>query len=138
VTSPDGAGFGEANAATSDSRRHIAASLGGWAADYPNPIDYLDLLLSCHAFTPNSESNLNTSEFCNATSDALVQAAEAVQTRDPALGSFRWQKADREVVDQAPWVPLVNGIGIDVLSARVGNYQRNLEWSVLLDQLWVR
>ena len=83
VTSPDGAGFGEANAATSDSRRHIAASLGGWAADYPNPIDYLDLLLSCHAFTPNSESNLNTSEFCNATSDALVQAAEAVQTTGP-------------------------------------------------------
>jgi ABC-type transport system substrate-binding protein/class 3 adenylate cyclase len=138
VTSPDGAGFGEANAATSDSRRHIAASLGGWAADYPNPIDYLDLLLTCHAFTPNSPSNLNTSEFCNSASDALVRSAEAVQTRDPALGSRLWQKADREVVDQAPWVPLVNGIGIDVVSARVGNYQRNSEWSVLLDQLWVR
>ena len=39
--------------------------------------------------------------------------------------------------DQAPWLALVDPRGTDLVSARVGNYQRHLQWGVLLDQLWV-
>jgi hypothetical protein len=35
-------------------------------------------------------------------------------------------------------VPLVNPLGIVLVSARVGNYQRNPAFGILLDQLWVR
>jgi ABC-type transport system substrate-binding protein len=49
-----------------------------------------------------------------------------------------WQQADQEAVNQAPWVPLVNGLGLDVISHRVGNYQHNSQWGALLDQLWVK
>ena len=101
-------------------------------------VDFLDLLLSCSSFVPGSITNLNTAEFCDPVFDGLIHQAESVQVRDPAHGAALWQQADREAVDKAPWAPIVSGAGVDVVSARVGNYQRNPEWSVLLDQLWVR
>jgi len=137
ITSPDGEGFGEWNDATSDSNRRVSAVLTGWAADYPNPIDFLDLLLSCRSYVPHSTTNLNTAELCDATLDGLIDKAEAVQVRDPARGAVLWQAADQRSVDLAAWVPLLTEVSTNVLSARVGNYQHNAEWNVLLDQLWV-
>jgi peptide/nickel transport system substrate-binding protein len=138
VTTANGEGFGEWNTAASDSKQRVSAVLTGWTADYPNPIDFLDLLLSCRSFVPGSATNLNTAEFCDPRVDELIHEAEAAQVRDPARGAALWQRADRETVDQAPWVPLLSGVSTDVLSARIGNYQHNPEWTVLLDQLWVR
>jgi ABC-type transport system substrate-binding protein len=46
-------------------------------------------------------------------------------------------QVDRRVVDAAPWVFLVNPVGFDFVSERVGNYQRHPQWGVLLAQLWV-
>ncbi len=137
VTPATSDGFGEWNTTTANSKFRVSAVMTGWAADYPNPADFIDLLLSCRSFVPGSPRNLNTSEFCDADLDKLIRQAEAVQVRDPGQGSRLWQEADREAVDQAPWVPILNGVGVNVLSARTGNYQWNPEWSVLLDQLWV-
>jgi peptide/nickel transport system substrate-binding protein len=138
ITSPDGEGFGAWNDAASDSNRRVSAVLTGWAADYPNPIDFLDLLLSCKSYVAGSTRNLNTAELCDPTLDRLIARAEAVQVRDPARGAALWQAADRRAVDLAAWVPLMTEVNTDVVAARVGNYQHNAEWSVLLDQLWVR
>ena len=44
---------------------------------------------------------------------------------------------DRELTDQAPWVPLFTPSLPDLTSARVGNYADN-NGAVLLDQPWVR
>lgn len=46
-------------------------------------------------------------------------------------------QADRQITDQALFVPLVTPSIIDFLSRRVGNYQYNAQRGVLLDQLWV-
>jgi hypothetical protein len=40
-------------------------------------------------------------------------------------------------VDLALWAPLLNE-GSDFVSARVRNYQYNLSYGVLLDQIWVK
>ena len=138
MTPPNGAGYGEWNAAASDSNLHVSAVLTGWSADYPNPADFLDLLLSCQSYVPGSINNLNTSELCDPQLDHLIHQAEAVQVDNPARGAALWQSADRRAVDLATWVPLLNDVSTDVLSTRTGNYQNNSEWSVLLDQLWVR
>jgi peptide/nickel transport system substrate-binding protein len=138
VTPATGAGFGQWNNATADSKRRVSAVLTAWAADYPNPSDFLDLLLSCSAFVPGSVTNLNTAELCDSRLDSRIHDAEAVQSSDSAHGAELWQEADREAVDQAPWAPLLNDVGTDVLASGVGNYQHNPEWSILLDQLWVR
>jgi len=137
LTPPTSEGFGEWSAAAADSRLRVSAVVTGWAADYPNPIDFLDLLLSCRSFVPGTVTNLNSAEFCDRGLDNLIHRAEATQVRDPALGARLWQAADRRAVNAAPWAPLLTSVGTDVLSARTGNYAHNPEWSVLLDQLWV-
>ena len=56
------------------------------------------------------------------------------------LENVRVRAGFRELVDQAPWVPLFTPRFADFVSERVGNYQANTYASstVLLDQLWVR
>jgi hypothetical protein len=49
-----------------------------------------------------------------------------------------WQGVDRALTQAAPWVPMVNDISNDVVSARVGNYQVSPLTGALLGQLWVR
>ena len=50
-----------------------------------------------------------------------------------------WERVDRLIVNQAPWVPLANRKVIDVLSRRAGNYQYSpAGLGMLIDQLWVR
>jgi peptide/nickel transport system substrate-binding protein len=83
VTPATGAGFGAWNDTTANSKDRVSAVLSGWTADYPNPIDFLDLLLSCNAFVPASPTNLNTAELCDPRLDALIHQAEATQVRGP-------------------------------------------------------
>jgi len=45
---------------------------------------------------------------------------------------------DRDAVDQAVWVPLVNPRLIDLVSARVRNYQFHPYWCIMADQIWLR
>ncbi len=107
------------------------------AIDWGVKADFLGLLLTCNSYAPASPTNQNTSEFCDHRLDRLVRAAEAAPAEDPTTAAKLWQQADQEAVHHAPWVPLVNDLGRDVISRRVGNYQHNPQWGVLLDQLWV-
>jgi peptide/nickel transport system substrate-binding protein len=66
-----------------------------------------------------------------------IERALTAQATDPEAARGLWERIDRQIVDQAPWVPLVNPKVVDVLSKRVGNYQYN-PYGVLIDQLWVR
>ena len=62
-----------------------------------------------------------------------------VEATDPDAARRIWERVDRETVDQAPWVPLVNPKEIDILSKRVGNYQYSPNgYGMMFDQLWVR
>ncbi len=120
--------------AVADPHMRIQVSLaGGWLADYPSPIDFFDILLTCR-----TAAGLNVDKFCDPRFDSLVHAADAAQATDPTRALELWQEADREAVNQAPWVPLTNNLGLHVVSARVGNYQHNPQWGILLDQLWVK
>jgi ABC-type transport system substrate-binding protein len=121
-----------------DSRDRVQAGFFPWSQDYPVPSDFVGPLLSCGSFLPASPANLNTAEFCDPRIDAQAQHAHTLQLRAPAAAVGRWAAIDRELVDEAPWVPLYNPRDLTVLSARVGNYQFHPYWSLLLDQLWVR
>jgi peptide/nickel transport system substrate-binding protein len=64
-------------------------------------------------------------------------AARTDRALDPAKARNLAETIDREVTDQAPWVPLFTPQSIDLTSARVGNYQAE-RGRTLLDQLWVK
>ncbi len=121
-----------------DSSANVQAAVSNWYADYPAPSDFINPLLSCSAFVPHSTANLNEARFCDPTVQKLIDQALQTQTNEPASAPALWARTDHAIVDQAPWVPLVNRLGVDIVSARVGNYQRNPQFGVLLDQLWVR
>jgi YVTN family beta-propeller protein len=117
---------------------HAQAGLDAWYADYPAPSNFIQQLLSCQAISRVPGTNIDESEFCDAGIDRRIQAALALQTTDPAAAGSAWAALDHAITDDAPWVPLVNDRGWDLVSARVGDYQHNPEWGALLDQMWVQ
>ena len=74
---------------------------------------------------------------CDPKLDAIVEQARDLQATDASAAADKWAEADRMVVDLAPWAPLLNE-GSDFVSARVRNYQYDLSYGVLLDQIWVK
>ena len=67
-----------------------------------------------------------------------MNQADQLQISNPQAAATVWATVDREITDLAPWVPLVSLRFADFTSARVGDYQYNPIWGILLDQLWVR
>jgi peptide/nickel transport system substrate-binding protein len=121
-----------------DSRSHIQVGWFAWTQDYPAPSDLIPLLLTCRAFQPHSQSNLNAAEFCDHRVDAAVQRAQTLEPSAPGSASQAWAAIDRQITDQAPWLPLYNPRLDLATSSRVGNYQYHPFFALLLDQLWVR
>ena len=119
-----------------DSRTHAQAGLLVWIADYPVASNFFQLF-RCSSFAANTPFNLNFSEFCDRTTDALVARAQALQPADPERASEAWAQVDQRVVDQAAVAPLYVKRAVDLLSRRVGNYEFNPQAGVLIDQLWV-
>jgi YVTN family beta-propeller protein len=124
--------------AVSDSRRRAQLGFAAWAADYPAASAFINVLLTCKSFRPGSEAQVNIAEFCDPEIDAKIKRALALQANDPAAAGPLWADIDRSIVDKAPWVPTHTSKGLSFVSKRVGNYQYNPQWGVLLDQLWVR
>lgn len=96
------------------------------------------MLLSCRAFQPRDPSNLNAAEFCDPKVDTAARRASVLQASDPGAASQAWSRIDRQITDQAPWLPLYNPRLNIATASRVGNYQYHPFFGVLFDQLWVR
>ena len=111
--------------------------VAGWAGDYPAGSAFFEPLFSCASYQPRKPYNTNPAGFCDRQIDSQIARATALQTANAATANRAWQRIDREIMRQAPWVPLVNPLGIDLVSERVGNYQRTPALGILLDQLWI-
>ncbi len=109
----------------------------GWAADYPAGSAFFGPLFSCASYQPGEPFNMNPAGFCDRQIDSQIARATALQTANAAAANHAWQHIDREIMQHVPWIPLVNPLGIDLVSERVGNYQRTPALGVLLDQLWI-
>jgi len=125
-------------AAVGDSRNGAQIGFEYWGADYPASSDFLNTLLSCGAYRPDSGFNQNHAEFCDPSIDREINRALSLQAPDPQAASELWRRVEDLTVDQAPWVPLLNLRSVDFLSKRMGDYQYSPQWGMLIDQLWVR
>jgi YVTN family beta-propeller protein len=129
----------EAMQAVNDSRRQIQATDGNWYADYPSASDFFDHFFRCSAFRLGDPADTrNGSFFCAPAIDKLMNLADAQQATAPAQAAATWAAVDKAVTFAAPWVPLAVLNNVDFLSARVTNYQYNLFFGILLDQLQIR
>lgn len=76
--------------------------------------------------------------FCDHAFERKVRSALSVQVRDPHAAIELWARLERELVERAIAVPLVNPKQVHFVSRRVGNYQLHPVFGVLISQLWVR
>jgi YVTN family beta-propeller protein len=80
----------------------------------------------------------NPARFCDRGIDEKAARALNLFATEPEGAVRMWAQLDRELVAQAPWVPLFNPRSPLLASKRVGNWQYHPYLQVLLDQLWVR
>jgi YVTN family beta-propeller protein len=113
-------------------------SISGWRSDFPRASDFFMTLLACASYQPGAQINLNSTGFCDPQLDREMQRAQQLAATDVAASSGLWSRVDHKVVDAAPWVAVLNAAGLELTSKRVANYQRNPQFGVLIDQLWVR
>ena len=121
-----------------NSKNVVQFCFSSWAQDYPAASDFINVLLSCKSFHPNSNANPNLAEFCDQAIDAQIQTALRVGTTNPRKANTLWAKIDHQIVDHAPWVAMVNTKNLDFVSKRVKGYQYSPQWYFLLDQATVQ
>jgi len=117
-----------------DPRTKAQIGTVAWATDYPTPAGFFNPVLTCPSFLGNA----NPAQFCEPRIDRQIADTLGEQSTNPDAARGLWERVDRQTVDLAPWVPLVTPKTVDVLSARVGNYQYGIHLGMLVDQLWVR
>ena len=79
----------------------------------------------------------NYAYFCDRRVDRDVKALLDKQVADPTAGAAQAARLDRELVNRAPWVPVMTPRWADLTSASVGNWQVNPWNGPLIDQMWV-
>jgi peptide/nickel transport system substrate-binding protein len=121
-----------------NSKNKIQFCWSSWYQDYPAASDFLNILLGCASFIPNSNASPNIAEFCDKGIQAQMDAALQQGITDPSGANTKWQAIDKAVTDQAPWVALFNPKYIDFLSKRVKGYQFSPQWYFLLAQASVK
>jgi peptide/nickel transport system substrate-binding protein len=101
-------------------------ALNGYITDYPAPSEIIHGDYSCSPY------------FCDPAFSARTRRLLASQTRDPQAALDQWARLDRELVERAVVVPLVNVKEAVFVSRRVGNFQRHPVYGTLVGQLWVQ
>ena len=103
---------------------------GDWLASYPDPSSYLPQFFACGGGNSNGY-------YCNPALDREMQQAEMLELTDPSRASAVWESVDRQLTDDAVWVPTVTFRDVELTSRRLRNYQYNPVWGFLADQSWV-
>jgi peptide/nickel transport system substrate-binding protein len=121
-----------------NSKNKVQFAYSSWFQDYPAASDFLNILLGCGSFHPNSNSSPNIAEFCNKPIQAKMDQAGAMGLTDPTGANNTWAQVDKEVTDQAPWVSMFNPKLLDFVSSRVKGFQFSPQWYFLLAQASVK
>ena len=121
-----------------NSKNKVEFAFSDWFQDYPAASDFLNILLGCSSFHPNSDSSPNIAAFCNKSIQAQMNQASTTGVTDPTAANNIWAQVDHAVTDQAPWVAMFNPKQLNLVSARLKNYTWSPQWYLLLDQASVK
>jgi peptide/nickel transport system substrate-binding protein len=121
-----------------NSKNNVGATEIFWIADFPAAEDFFTNTLTCASFLPNSDANLNISQFCNHGLDTEINHALVVQRTSTTEANQLWTQVDHAATNLAPQVSLVNPRYVELTSSRVGHFIFNPLGYGLMDQMWVR
>jgi peptide/nickel transport system substrate-binding protein len=124
---------------SADSSQNVNAGWGDWFPDYPVASNFINVLESCPSVRLNTTANNNASLYCNKTIQKQIDAALATEAKSGASSaSTQWNAIDKAVTNDAPHVDMFNSKNVYYVSTRLGNWQNSVQWTTLLDQLWVK
>jgi peptide/nickel transport system substrate-binding protein len=121
-----------------NSSHKVEFAFSDWYADYPAASDFLNILLGCGSFHPNSNSSPNIAEWCDKGIQAKMDHAASVGVKDIKAANDIWAQVDKETTDQAPWVAMFNPKQLNLVSKRVKGFTWSPQWYFLLDQASVK
>jgi peptide/nickel transport system substrate-binding protein len=121
-----------------NSKNKVQFCFSSWYQDYPAASDFLNILLGCGSFHPNSNASPNIAQFCNKPIQAKMDAALKQGITDPSGANAKWAEVDKEVTDQAPWIAMFNPKYVNFVSKRVKGFIFSPQWYFLIDQASVK
>ncbi|HEY1368662.1 MAG TPA: ABC transporter substrate-binding protein [Gaiellaceae bacterium] len=121
-----------------NSKNKVQFCWSTWYQDYPAASDFINILLGCGSYVPNSNASPNISEFCQKGIQSKIDEALKTGVTNPDAANELWARIDHQLVDQAPWLSMFNPKYLDFVSKRVTGYQFNPQWYMLIDQLSVQ
>jgi ABC-type oligopeptide transport system substrate-binding subunit len=124
--------------ALEDPRQRFDLAWSAWLPTFPSAADVLYPLFSCPSFRPRAKDWSNFGRFCSPPIDREIGRALRLEIGDPQAAGTLWGRVDHDLADQAAAMPFAIGQNFDLVSIRVGNYQRNPFWGPLFDQMWVK
>jgi peptide/nickel transport system substrate-binding protein len=121
-----------------NSKNKIQFCFSSWYQDYPAASDFLNVLLGCSSYIPNSNASPNIAEFCQPGIQHQMNTALQQGITDPQTANETWAKVDKAVTDQAPWVSMFNPKYVNFVSKRVKGFIFSPQWYFLIDQASVK
>jgi ABC-type transport system substrate-binding protein len=122
-TYPDDRAYFGAYGSVADSAE---LAFNGWIQDYPAPSNFIRGVFACNPY------------FCDRPFETRTRRLLALQAREPQAATEQWARLERELVERAIAIPLVNPKQVAFVSKRVGNFQQHPVLGTLISQLWVR
>jgi ABC-type transport system substrate-binding protein len=114
-------------------RKTVAMGWRGWGADYPDPANFFEPLLTTSAI--QDEGSQNVSFFSHPELDRVVAAAH--QEGDLRKRMALYEQAEVIVRDEAPWIPVYTPRVLQVWQPHVRGYRPHpVEWMRLRD-VWL-
>ena len=107
--------------------------VANWIPDFADNTAIFPVVLGCGV-----SRQFNVAGFCDPGTDQLIRRAGELESTDQAAASRLWSTIDRRIIDQAPWIPLVDWQANELVSRRLGNYTYKPQPGFVIDQAWVR
>jgi ABC-type transport system substrate-binding protein len=97
-------------------KNHIASGINEWSQDYPDPEDFIDVLLDPR----KPDFGQGRAHFA---AKAMIPDYNRVDALTGHARDVAFQKLDEKVMrNYAPWAPLINPIEVDLISSRVSGF----------------
>ena len=106
----------------------------GWIADYADPFDFINVLLSGDSIHDNNNNNV---AYFNVPKVNAAMTAAGLQTGDKRAAAYA--SLDKTIMtNYAPWAPIFNSTERDFFSARMGGVLFHPIYTVDLGALYIR
>ncbi len=119
----------------SESGRRRAVPMGktGWNADFPDPSNFFEPILTTAAIS--DEGSENSAFFSSAALDALLVRAHGEP--DPERRASLYEDAEAIIRDEAPWIPTFGVLRFELWQPRLRGHVRQAVIQARFDQVWI-